>query len=147
MSYFSNHSFTVKQDLLLMESVLDRFKTGHLWLGNIETPQEVYLDYFEQDNGRDYSNFFIDIGYEEEYDEDFIIIFDLLPKPVSLEHLLPEIPIDCEQEKAKLTKMCTHLNFTEFNTFVFYSDPKLIVPNNKNYNGLTYLGNFKSEYY
>lgn len=130
-----------------MENIINRFKTGHLWLGNIKTTQEAYLDYFEQDDGRDYSAFFIDIGYEEEYDEDFIIIFDLLPKPVPLERLLPEIPIDCEQEKAKLIKKCHHLELTEFNTFVFYSDPEIVVPNNKNYNGLTYLGSFTSDYY
>lgn len=129
---------------------LKRFKTGHLWVGNISIDETAYLQYFEQDDLEDdeYCLFAKDIGLDEqEYDEDYIIIFPLLEEPVSVEELLSaEVPFEDEKEMEKAKKICSEKGIEKINTFVFYSDPTLVFDKNKTFNGLTYIGEFLAEH-
>lgn len=91
-----------------MQNLSDRFRTAHLWVGNITADETEYLKYFEQDDLEDneYCEFAKDIGLnEEEYDEDYIIIFPLLEEPVFVENLLlEEVPFEDEKEMEKAKK-------------------------------------------
>lgn len=133
-----------------MQDVIDRFKAAHLWVGNITIDEMEYLKYFEQDELEDdeYCKFAQDMGLdEEECDEDYIIIFPLLEKSVSVEELfLAEVPFENKNEMEKAKKICSEKGIEKINTFVFYSDPTLVFEKNKNFNGLTYIGEFLAEH-
>lgn len=133
-----------------MQDFVDRFRTAHLWVGNILVDETEYLKYFEQYDLEDdeYCEFARDIGLdEEEYDEDYIILFPLLENPISVEELLSvAVPFEDQHEMEKAIKMCHEKGIDKINTFVFYSDPTLHFDNNKIFNGLIYIGEFLAEH-
>lgn len=132
-----------------MQDFTERFRTAHLWVGNISIDEVEYLKYFDQDDLEEDEccNFCKDIGLNEEYDEDYIIIFPFLENPVSLgEVFSTEIPFENKNEMEKAIKICSEKGIEKINTFVFYSAPTLTVEKNRKFNGLTYIGEFLAEY-
>lgn len=129
--------------------VLDIYKQGHLWVGLIEKSNKEYLEYFEQDYDLDedivYCQFCDDIGIDYRYDEDFIIIYRLLPQSIPVKEMLPEMPLLNSKEENKVILRCEELGIDKINTYVFYSEPDLNIDKEKTYNGLHYLGEFSAE--
>lgn len=129
--------------------VSDIFKQGHLWVGLIEKSKEKYLEYFEQhydiEEESVYCQFCNDIGLEYGYDEDFIIIYRLLPQPIPIKEMLSEMPFLNTEEQNKVIHRCRELDIDKINTYVFYSEPDLSIDKDRTYNGLHYLGEFLAE--
>ena len=129
-----------------LTKVSDVFNQGHLWVGLIEKSEEEYLEYFEQDSIIEeedvYCQFCNDIGIDYDYDEDFIIIYRLLPQPIHIKEMLIEIPLLNNEEERKVILRCEELGIDTVNTFVFYSETDLTIDKDKTYNGLYYLGEF-----
>lgn len=129
-----------------LTKVSDVFNQGHLWVGLIEKSEEEYLEYFEQDSIIEeedvYCQFCNDIGIDYDYDEDFIIIYRLLPQPIHIKEMLIEIPLLNSEEERKVILRCEELGIDKINTFVFYSETDLTIDKDKTYNGLYYLGEF-----
>lgn len=141
-------------DYTTADQVLQRFATGHLWLGTIHTSEDEYLAYFDQDNCNQNNlaensvcGFCQDIGLNDEYyDEDFIIIFPLLKHAIPIAELLEtEVPLRDKDQLNQAKQHCDELGIKSANTFVFYSDPTLTIDRQKDYHGLTYIGEFLAE--
>ncbi len=126
-----------------VQSVVDRFKTGHLWVGYVDSYE--YEMYFNQDD--EISSFCEDIGLDYEYDEDFIIIFDPLKQGVTIDEIIVEIPLYDDVERKKVIDKFSELQLDVVNTFVFYSDPSIQINNYKGLANLYYLGQFNAEYF
>ena len=130
------------------EQVLERYKTGHLWLGIVKNNENLE-EYLQQEDlpNDNFCKFCKDIGLNEEYDEDFIVIFPVIETPVAVNKILEtEVPLRNEEEITKAKTRCVELGIEYANTFIFYSDPNLTIDKNKKYNGLDYIGCFLAEF-
>jgi len=125
-------------------SPTERMKKIHLWMGNTAADEQAYFSYFQQDD--ETSQFGEDIGLDGEYDEDMIGILPLSEEPIPVQEVLQKkVPIDLEsipQAEIVLEK----LGISTANAAFYLTDSSVTVqePYQKDYNGLSYIGIFKS---
>jgi hypothetical protein len=125
-------------------SPTERMKIIHLWMGNTALDEKAYYDYFEQED--EISHFGRDIGLNGEYDEDMIGILPISEKPVTLQEVLQKnIPIDISSI-ATAVKAAEQAGIDTVNAVFYITDSSITVkePYKKDYNGLSYIGAFKS---
>jgi hypothetical protein len=122
---------------------VERMKKIHIWIGNTSLNQEKYDKYFSQDD--DVSDFFKDLGIFEEYDEDFIGIIPIFKEALPIEEIFKkEIPIN-NKDVTKAINECRKLDVLYANAVVFLTDSTVLISDIKDsYNGLKYIGLFKS---
>jgi hypothetical protein len=123
---------------------VERMKKIHIWIGTVTVSENIYNEYFDQDNN--ISLFMKDIGINEEYDEDFIGILPLFNEEKDIEYLLNEIPVDTNNIKNIMEK-CEKSGINKGNAVVFFTDSSIEVvkPYKDSYNGLKYIGMFNSD--
>jgi len=125
-------------------SPVERMKKIHLWIGTTAVDEAVYNLYFDQED--ELSQFSKDIGLAEEYDEDFIGILPIFKNPPPIKELLEkEIPID-KDSIAEVLAVCETMGIHSINAAFYLTDSAIAIakPNKKEYNGLRYLGEYKS---
>jgi hypothetical protein len=125
-------------------SPTERVKKIHLWIGTTELSEKDYYRYFDQDE--ETSLFAKEIGLDGEYDEDFIGILPLFERQLPvIEILQNEVPLD-HGSITQAMKTCNQLGINTANAVFYVTDSALIVeePYKSDYNGLSYLGMFKS---
>jgi hypothetical protein len=125
-------------------SPVERMKIIHLWIGTTAVDEAVYNLYFDQED--ELSQFSKDIGLAEEYDEDFIGILPIFKNPPTVKVLLEkEIPID-KDSIAEVLAVCETMGIHSINAAFYLTDSTITIakPNKKEYNGLRYLGEYKS---
>ncbi len=125
----------------MYQDPIKRMSSIHLWIGNINISEEQYDEYFDQDE--ETCGFCIDIG-EEEYDEDFMGAIPKYDKMLNIEDIL-EDTILSKEEYQKVISICEQKKLNKVNATFYYSDAELKPGNEKMYNGLHYIGLFKSE--
>lgn len=125
-------------------SPTERMKKIHLWVGTTTADEETYNEYFDQED--DISQFSKDIGFNEEYDEDFIGILPLFGKEIPVEDILEnEVPLD-KNSVAEVLEICKKMGIEKANAAFYLTDSSITVeePYKDEYNGLKYIGEYKS---
>ncbi|UFH51283.1 immunity 22 family protein [Pseudomonas sp. KNUC1026] len=131
---------------------LENYEKVHVWVGTNFTPESEYQKYFELDYSveGDFDDpayrvcgFCRDVGAKW-YDEDFIGIIARRAKPVAVEEILKDAPID-PSDWARAMAACAALGIAEANATFWYTDGDgvLSIPPENSYNGLRYLGLFE----
>jgi len=126
-------------------SPTERMKKIHLWLGNTAADEQTYFNYFDQED--EISQLGRDIGLDEEYDEDMIGILPIFEKQVTVKEVLEKkVPID-NSSISEAEKASQKLGITTANAAFYITDSSIIIkePYKKDYNGLSYIGEFRSE--
>ncbi|WP_113948128.1 immunity 22 family protein [Pedobacter miscanthi] len=125
-------------------SPTERMKVIHLWMGNTALDEKTYYEYFEQEEK--ISHFGRNIGLDEEYDEDMIGILPIFEKPVTVQEVLQKkVPIDISSISAAI-KAAGQAGINTVNAVFYITDSSITVkePHQADYNGLSYIGAFKS---
>lgn len=125
----------------MYQDPIKRMSNIHLWIGNVNSSENEYDEYFDQDD--EICGFCIDIG-EEEYDEDFIGAIPKYEKLLDVKDIL-EDTILSKEEYQKVISICEQKGLNKVNATFYYSDTELKPDIRKMYNGLHYIGLFKSE--
>ena len=125
----------------------------HIWIGTTRKTEEEYLKYFELDYstegdfdvpGYKLCPFCKDIN-QRWYGEDLIGIIPLFGDEYPILQLLETIPID-KNEIEKVIGYCRSVGLDFGNAIFYYTDAELWIDNStrKTYNGLKYIGRYRS---
>jgi hypothetical protein len=125
----------------------------HIWIGTTKQTEEEYLKYFELDYSTEGD--FEDPEYKlcqfckdlsvEWYDEDFIGIVPIFHMEMPVSVLLNEIPLN-SNEISNVLSACEKIGLVKANAIFYLTDAEIQInqPYKTNYNGLQYIGMYKS---
>lgn len=125
----------------------------HIWIGTTKKNQEEYDCYFDLDYSTEgdfddpeyrVCQFCIDIN-QKWYDEDMLGNIPLFCDNQPVENLISLVPI-YKEEVENILSICSSLGVKSGNAIFYYTDSELVIdePCRDNYNGLSYIGRFKS---
>jgi len=125
----------------MYQDPIERMKEIHIWIGITELEEDKYDRYFDQEKG--VCGFCQDIG-QEEYDEDFMGAIPLYREPKDILLILSDIAL-AASEYESVVSACLDKNISKANAVFYYSDKTLSLDADRKFNGLCYIGAFKSD--
>lgn len=136
------------------------FESLHFWIGNATQGEEAFMRYF--DHAGNYwdlevedieaapgdvtgCGFCIDAGMKFLYDEDLLQVI-WFPEPVPVRRIIDESTIESGAATERVALACAERGIVTANAGFVYADPACPIDDaGKTYNGLPYIGRFRSK--